>query len=108
MQYITKGTYASFTFTLENCDRTPLDLTNLTAKFIVKYEKNDLDADAVLTSTLANSDTNILMFQFDSTETAALTEGEYYCALKIFNSTDDMNAEVFSDELEVMKGVFND
>lgn len=106
MQYIQVKQYNSFTFELENCDGTPVDLSATTAKFIVKKSRNTPDEDAVLTGQIVNSDTNIIMFEFDATETD-IVEGSYVMALKLFRD-DDKNDEVWSDDVKVVKGVFNE
>ena len=106
MQYIQAKQYNSFTFTLENCDGTPVDLSAATVKFIVKKTRNTPDTDAVLSGEIVNSNTNILMFEFDATETD-IAEGSYVIGLKIFKS-DDKNLEVYSDDCKVVKGVFNE
>jgi hypothetical protein len=107
MQYIRKSNYASFTFELTNSDGSPLDLSNKTARFILKKEKTDEDQTAVLSQEIVNSDTNIVSFQFDATKTAPLIEGQYYAALKIYTET-NMNDEVWNDDCKVVRGVFND
>lgn len=106
MQYIQVKQYNSFTFTLTNCDGTPVDLSSATVKFIVKKTRNTPDTDAILTSQLVNPNTNILMFEFDATETN-IAEGQYVMGLKIFKAN-DKNEEVFSDDVKVVKGVFNE
>lgn len=106
MQYITKHGYASFTFELTNCDASPLELSKLTAKFIVKRSASDSDDDCVLFGEYVNPETNIISFQFNADETGALLEGNYVCALKLF-SENKMNKEIWSDELRVVRGVFN-
>lgn len=107
MQYITKADSAEFQFTLKNCDGSVPDLSTSTITFIVKKNKTDADADAVLTSSITNPTTNILLFEFDATETTVLELGQYVCALKRFVST-DMNKTIWSDELTVARGVFSD
>lgn len=107
MQYITKSDSAEFSFTIKNCDGSVPDLSTSTITFIVKKNKTDADADAVLTSSLVNPATNILLFQFDATETAVLELGQYVCALKRFLSS-DMNKTIWSEELTVARGVFSD
>lgn len=106
MQYIQQKQYNSFTFTLTNCDGSAMDLSAATVKFIVKKTRNTPDSDAVLTGQFVNPDTNILMYEFDATETN-IAEGQYVMGLKIFKS-DDKNEEVFSDDVKVVKGVFNE
>ena len=106
MRYIQIKQYNSFTFTLENCDGTPVDLSAATAKFIVKKSRNTPDTDAVLSGQIVNSDTNIIMYEFDATETD-IQEGTYVGALKIFKA-DDKNDEVWSDDFKAVKGVFNE
>lgn len=105
MQYIQVKQYNSFEFTLTNPDGTAVDLSAATAKFIVKKSKNTPDEDAILSKQIVNSDTNMIMFEFDATETD-LQEGSYVMALKIFKSN-NKNDEVWSDDCKVVKGVFS-
>ena len=107
MRYIRKANKATFEFELTNCDGTPVDLSATTAKFIVKKDKSTPDNSAVLSGEIVNSETNNIMFQFTAVQTANITEGDYVCALKLFKS-DNMNDEVWSDNLKVVKEVFND
>ena len=99
MQYIQAKQYNSF-------DGTPVDLSEVTAKFIVKKSRNTPDEDAVLTGQIVNSDTNIIMFEFNATETD-IQEGSCVAALKLFKSN-NKNDEVWSDDVKVVKGVFNE
>ena len=107
MQYIRKANYSTFTFELTNADGSPVDLSNKTVKFIVKKEKTDDDSLAILSQSIENSETNIVMFQFDATQTAELQEGKYFMAIKIFDDK-HMNDELWSDDVKVVRGVFND
>lgn len=107
MQYIRKSSFASFTFELTNCDGSPVDLSNKTVKFIMKGSKDEDDTRSRLSSEIANSDTNIVKFQFDATETKNLVEGNYVLALKIYTDS-QMNDEVWNDDCKVISGVFND
>lgn len=107
MQYIRKANYSTFTFELTNADGSPVDLSNKTVKFIVKKEKSDDDDMAILSQSIKNSDTNIVMFQFDATQTANLAEGKYFMAIKLFADT-NMNDELWNDDVKVVRGVFND
>lgn len=106
MQYINKNEYNSFTFTLTECNGDPVDLSESTVKFIVKKDNQTEDSNAVMTGTIANSDTNIIMFEFNATESNIL-EGQYVGALKIFK-TGGINKEVWSDKFTVVKGVFDE
>lgn len=106
MIYIRKANKFSLTFELTNCDGSALDLSSSTAKFIVKKDKEDNDSQAVLSSEIVNSDTNIITFQFDATQTL-LDVGNYVVALKLFKSN-NLNDEVWNDNLQVVKEVFND
>lgn len=107
MRYIRKANKATFEFELTNCDGTPVDLSSSTAKFIVKKDKSVPDNSAVLSGEIVNSDTNNIMFQFDATQTTNIPEGDYVAALKLFKS-DNMNNEVWSDNIKVVKEVFSD
>lgn len=106
MQYIIKSNLYNPTFTLTNCDGSPMDLSTSTIKFILKADKNDLDASALLKAEYINSDTNIVQFEFDSTQTANLPSGRAVGALKIYRS-DNKNEEIWSDEYMITEGVFN-
>lgn len=107
MQYIRKANKATFTFELTNCDGTPVDLSEATVKFIVKKNKSDTDSQAILSSQIVNSDTNILYFSFNSQQTDPLTEGDYFVAIKIVKA-DHMDDEVWNDNLKVVREVFDD
>lgn len=107
MQYITKANGASFTFELLNCDGSPVDLSTSTVKFIVKKNRTTADSLAILSSEYVNPSTNNLAFSFTATETSSLDVGDYVCALKIFRSN-DMDEEVWTDDLQVVKGVFDE
>lgn len=107
MQYIRIANKATFEFELTECDGTPVDLSTSTMKFIVKKSKTDDDSSALLSGEIINSETNNIMFEFDATETATLTEGKGFCALKQFKS-DNMNDEVWSDNITITKEVFSD
>ena len=107
MQYIRKANKASFTFELTNCDGSAVDLSASTLKFIVKKNKSDDDSLAILSSQIVNSDTNIVSFEFTAEQTAVLTEGNYFIAIKIVKA-DHMDDEVWNDNLKVVREVFND
>lgn len=107
MQYIRIANKASFTFELTNCDGSPVDLSEATLKFIVKRNKIDEDSAAILASQVDNSETNIVSFEFTSEDTAALTEGNYFVAIKIVKDN-HMDDEVWNDNLKVVREVFND
>ena len=107
MQYIRKANKASFTFELTNCDGSTVDLSESTLKFIVKKNKIDQDSTAVLSSQVVNSETNIVSFEFTAEQTAALTEGDYFVAIKIVKDN-HMDDEVWNDNLKVVREVFND
>ena len=107
MQHITIHNLYNPTFTLENCDGTAMDLSSATVKFILKRNKTDLDAQALLSGEYVNPDTNILQYEFSATDTANLEEGTAIGALKIYR-TDAKDEEIWSDEYTIEKGVFND
>lgn len=107
MQYIRIANEASFTFELTNCDGSPVDLSSATLKFVVKKNKIDDDQDAVLSDESVNSDSNIVSFQFTSQQTAGLSEGNYFVAIKIVKAN-HMDDEVWNDKLKVVREVFND
>ena len=107
MQHITIHNLYKIGFTLENCDGTPMDLSTSTVKFILKKNKTDSDAQALLSAEYINSDTNILQFEFSAVSTAVLTEGTAVGALKIYR-TDDKDEEIWSDEYRIERGVFDE
>lgn len=107
MEYITLANEKNFTFELTNCDGSPVDLSTSTVKFILKENKLDDDARAILSGEYINSDTNIISFQFDAEQTKRLTEGKHYAALKIFREG-NLNEEVWNDDVKVVRGTFND
>lgn len=107
MQHITIHNLYKIGFTLENCDGSAMDLSNCTVKFILKKNKNDSDAQALLTAEYVNPDTNILQYEFSSITTGNLAEGTAIGALKIYR-TDNKDEEVWSDEYTIEKGVFNE
>lgn len=106
MIYIRKANKFSLTFELTNCDGSQYDLSDSTLKFIVKRNKDDQDTMAVLSSEVVNSDTNIVTFQFDATQTN-LDIGNYVVAIKEFKDN-NLNSELWNDNLQVVKEVFND
>lgn len=107
MQYIRISNAKSFEFELTNCDGSPVDLSETTAKFIIKKNKTDSDTQAILSSEIINSETNNIMFQFDATQTANLQEGKYLAALKLFKEN-NLNNEVWSDYIQIVREVFSD
>lgn len=107
MQHIVIHNLYNPTFTLENCDGTPMDLSTSTVKFILKKNKTDSDAQAILTGEYVNPDTNILQFEFSAIQTGNLTQGTAIGALKIYR-TDNKDEEVWSDEYTIEKGVFDE
>lgn len=107
MQYIRKANKASFTFELTNCDGSAVDLSESTLKFIVKKNKIDQDSSAILSAQSVNSETNIVSFEFTAEQTATLTEGDYFVAIKIVKDN-HMDDEVWNDNLKVVREVFND
>ena len=84
MQYIRKANYATFCFEITLADGSAEDLSETILKFVVKKNKADDDTAAILADAISYSDTNIVLFQFDATQTANLEEGTYYAALKMF------------------------
>lgn len=106
MQYIRKSNKFSLTFEITNCDGSQYDLSQSTLRFIVKKSKEDPDETAVLSSEVVNSDTNIITFQFDATQTN-LDVGNYVGAIKEFKDN-NLNSELWNDNIQVVKEVFND
>lgn len=107
MQHITIHNLYKIGFTLENCDGSAMDLSTSTVKFILKKNKSDSDAQALLSDEYVNPDTNILQFEFSAVATATLPEGTAIGALKIYRS-ESKDEEVWSDEYSIEKGVFNE
>lgn len=107
MQHIVIHNLYNPTFTLENCDGTAMDLSSATVKYILKRNKEDDDASALLTGEYVNPTTNILQFEFSAIDTAILPAGSAIGALKIYR-TDDKDEEIWSDEYIIEKGVFDE
>lgn len=107
MQYIRKANYAAFCFEITLADGSPVDLSETTAKFIIKKNKTDSDSQAILSSEVVNSETNNIMFQFDVTQTSNLQEGKGFAALKLFKEN-NLNDEVWSDNVQIVREVFSD
>ena len=107
MQHIVIHNLYNPTFILENCNGSVMDLSSATVKFILKRNKSDADAQALLSGEYVNPDTNILQFEFSALQTASLPEGMAVGALKIYR-TGDKDEEVWSDEYSIEKGVFNE
>ena len=106
MQHIVINNLYAPTFTFTECNGTATDLSTSTVKFILKKNKTDADANALLSKEYVNPNTNILQFEFTATETGTLTAGEAIGAVKIYR-TGDKNEEVWSDEYIIEEGVFN-
>ena len=107
MQHITKKCLYSLEVELTNCDGSAVDLSTSTVKYIVKRNKSDNDNQALLSYSYANSTTNKLLFEFDSTQTAPLVTGNCVCAIKIYR-TGNKDEEIWSDEGVIEEGVFNE
>ena len=107
MEYIRKGSYATFEFELTDGDGNPIDLSYVTVKFIVKKNRSDDDGAAVLSDEIENSPTHRIMFQFDATEIENINDGDYYVALKMFKEN-DLNDEIWNDKLRIEKETFNE
>ena len=107
MQHITKNCLYSLEVELTNCDGTPVDLSTSTVKYILKRNKSDDDAIALLSYEYVNPTTNNLLFEFDATQTADLEEGNAICAIKIYRAN-DKNEEIWYDECVIESGVFNE
>jgi len=107
MQHITIHNKYNPTFELQNCDGSAMDLSEITAKFILKKNKTDADTQALLVGEYQNSDTNILNFEFSALDTAMLPEGSAIGALKLYRSN-NKDEEVWSDEYTIERGVFDE
>ena len=107
MQHITIHNIYKPTFELKNCDGTPMDLSAITVRFILKQNKTDADTQALLAGEYVNPSTNILEFEFSAVDTALLPEGTAIGALKLYR-TDDKDEEIWSDEYTIEKGVFDE
>lgn len=87
---------------------TPMKLTHRTVKVLVKKNKDDNDAEAVLpVKTYENIEVNYIIPTYTADETRQLKEGDYYFAIKIFTA-DGLDRELYNDVLTVNKGVFNE
>ena len=107
MQHITIHNLYNPTFELQNCDGSAMDLSEATVKFVLKRNKTDADASALLSGEYVNPTTNILQYEFSAIDTATLPEGQAIGALKIYR-TDNKDEEVWSDEYTIEKGVFDE
>lgn len=107
MDHLNINNYFSKSFELfENDNRTPLDCSALTIKYIVKKNRKEEDSAALLSAQFVNPDSNLLLFEFTANQTADLEEGVYLQALKIFREN-GKNEEVWADQLCVERGIFN-
>ena len=107
MQHITIHNLYNPTFELQNCDGSAMDLSEATVRFVLKRNKTDADASALLSGEHINPTTNILQYEFSAIDTATLPEGQAIGALKIYR-TDDKDEEIWSDEYTIEKGVFDE
>ena len=107
MQHITKKCLYSLEVELTNCDGSAVDLSTSSVKFILKKNKSDNDANALLTYTYTNPTTNKLLFEFDSTQTGVLEVGDAIGAIKIYR-TGNKDEELWTDEYTIEEGVFNE
>lgn len=107
MQHITIHNLYNPTFIIENCDGSPVDLSDVTIRYILKKNKTDADANALLSGEYINPDTNILQFEFSALETATLPEGTAIGALKAYRA-DNRDEELWSEEYQIEKGVFDE
>lgn len=96
-------------FSLWETDRTtPMNLKHRIVKVIIKKNKDDTDAQAILPiRTFKNIDVNYIIPTYTADETRPLKEGDYYFAIKIFTA-DGLDRELYNDILTINKGVFNE
>lgn len=106
MQIIKQRNGWEQTFYFQQPNGKPLDCSQFTIKFLVKKNKTDLDANAVLKAEWINPKSNILHCQFTAEETYIET-GKYIGAIKLFRKN-GMNEEIWVDEFIVEKGVINE
>ena len=91
-------------FELTNEDDTPFDLAGYNAQFIVKKNKNDDDATAIVSIILSSLVDNIISIPLDK----ALTEnepGEYCYAIRLYKGGDFVNT-VVQAKFNIMDNTF--
>ena len=89
-------------------NRTPLDCSGMTLKFLVKKSREDKDTECILPPIVYEKpDTNLFLFEYTASQIDLLEPGVYWMALKIFREN-GMNEEIWVDQLTVEKGVFHD
>lgn len=102
MQTITRNCGETFTFEMTKDDLTPIELDGITrVRFLIK--KKDSGTVAIDKEILA-PESNIVLFQLDSTETRSIDIGRYIGALKIYREN-NMDTEIWNDEFNVINGV---
>lgn len=93
-------------FSFFEADRsTPMTLSHRTVKVLIKKNKDDADADAILPAKVfQNLNVNYIVPTYTANETRQLKEGDYYFAIKIY-TVDGVDRELYNDILTINKGV---
>jgi hypothetical protein len=110
MLKIITGDTAGFTFSLVYpgavADKGTPDLTNAKIKFIVKKNISDPDSRAVFVQEIENPETNKVYFEMSPEDTGKLIAGTYKAGCKVYFDS-GLEITVWSDDILVIKGVFN-
>lgn len=102
MQTITRNCGETFTFEITKDDLTPIELDGITrVRFAIK---DKISGTLVIDKEISTPESNIVMFQLDSTETGSISVGKYIGAVKIYRDN-NMDAEIWNDEFNVINGV---
>ena len=102
MQTITRNCGETFTFEITKDDLTPIELAGITRiRFVIKAKNSNTN---VIDKEILNPESNIVMFQLDSTETNSIPVGRYIGAVKIYRDN-NMDDEIWNDEFNVINGV---
>ena len=75
-------------------------------KFIVKKNISDPDSRAVFVQEIENPETNKVYFEMSPEDTGKLTAGTYKAGCKVYFDS-GLEITVWSDDILVIKGVFN-
>jgi len=102
MQTITRNCGETFTFEITKDDLTPIELAGISrVRFVIKSKGAMTN---IIDKEILTPESNIVMFQLDSTETANIPVGKYIGAVKIYRDN-NMDAEIWNDEFNVINGV---
>lgn len=102
MQTITRNCGETFPFEITKDDLTPIELGGISrVRFVIKSKGAMTN---IIDKEILTPESNIVMFQLDSTETANIPVGKYIGAVKIYRYN-NMDAEIWNDEFNVINGV---